>query len=192
MLAKTKMATSVKSGYVLYDAGDYVGAISAFRSEAANGSVIAIVWLGYLHEIGKGAPLDLVEAERYYRQATDAGSGNGPHYLGNLLLRADRTADAVAAFEIAASRGFSPAIYRLGALHEHGHGVPKDEAKAEILYREAAKFGNLWARRKIAVRMMKGVDGVLKIVPGAVAFAALTCAVIRIGSKDVGDPRLSN
>lgn len=186
------MTVSEESGFKLYDAGDYTGAISAFLSQAADGSVTAIVWLGYLHEIGKGAQLDLAEAERYYRQATDAGSANGPHYLGNLLLRANRTAEAVAAFEVAASRGFSPSTYRLGALHEYGVGVPKDTAKAEILYREAAKRGNIWARRKVAVRMMKGVDGVSKIVPGAVAFAALTCAAVRIGSKDIGDPRLSN
>jgi hypothetical protein len=184
------MTASACTGFERYDAEDYAGALSAFNTEAAGGSVAALVWLGYLHETGKGVVADPEQAERYYRQATEAGSDSGPHYLGNLLMRSDRIAEAVAAFETAALRGFSPAIYRLGSLHELGHGVVMDKMKAERLYWDAAKLGNLWAQRKIAGRMARGRYGVSRIVPGVLKIVALAGFAILIGSQDNGDPRL--
>lgn len=184
------MTNSVKSGFDLYDEEDFESAISAFQAEAADGSVIALIWLGYLHEVGKGVAVSFEEAERYYAQSMDAGSEMGAYYLGALRLRQDRVPEAVSVLEVSASRAFAPAMYRLGRLYETGYGVPEDIAKAENLFRRAAELGNIWARRRIAVRMIKGNCGLGRVLPGLMEFGAVILSAAKSACKDLSDPRL--
>jgi TPR repeat protein len=45
-------------------------------------------------------------------------------------------------FQKAAAAGSTAAMYNLGAMYEHGHGVAQDYAQARGWYRRAAEAGN--------------------------------------------------
>lgn len=167
-------------------------ALSAFKAEAADGKSHALVWLGWMHETGKGTPADAAAAERCYGLAAKAGSMTGVHFLAHLLARTGRQSEAIAHWKEAASQKFAPAIYRLGRLYEAGDGVPKDEARAVAMFREAASLGNLWARRRLALRMIRGKEGIARVGYGFKLFARYCRAHFLIGYLDMHHPaRLS-
>lgn len=172
-----------RNGSFLYKIGKYEEALAAFKSEAADGSTHALVWTGWMYFAGKGVDGDVVVAERYYRMAAEAGSIMGLHYLATLLNRTGRTVEAIPIFKEAAARKFAPSLYRLGRMYEVGNGVNRDDSKADALFREAESLGNLWARRRLARRMIRGVYGVSKILPGFKAFwnYCLAHFVIKMG-----------
>ncbi len=62
------------------------------------------------------------------------------------LLDAGDAAGAFAWFGIAAGTGDAAALNMLGRCHECGWGAPRDDAKAEALYRRAAAAGLDWAQ----------------------------------------------
>jgi TPR repeat protein len=179
-----------KSGVVRYEDGDFEGAIAAFYEEASAGSNSARVWLGYMHETGKGVSPDQEKAEWYYRDAGGAGSDMGWYYLGNLLLRSGRTSEAVDAFERSASRGFAPSLYRLAQLYSWGKGVPKNDATAGGCYRKAAEHGNLWAQRWVVWQEIRCARGVFQRMSALRALGAFYIEATGVIRKDMHDIRL--
>lgn len=66
---------------------------------------------------------------------------------------------ALDAYSRAARHESSPALVNLGYLHEIGHGVPKDPARAAIYYRQAADLGNPVALYNLGRSYYTGTNG---------------------------------
>jgi TPR repeat protein len=105
--------------------GRFDEALKRYAELAASGSPEAWINLGWMYQHGKGVPSDLVEAERYYRQA-------------------------FAEYSRLAASGSSDAWNTLGWMHEHGAGVPTDLVEARTCYRNAAALDHVGAQRSLA------------------------------------------
>jgi TPR repeat protein len=74
-------------GLAAYDAGDFRGALEAWRPLAEAGDGEAQVALAGLYGSGLGVPADLAEAARWYRRAAEQGEAIAQLNLGDLHAR---------------------------------------------------------------------------------------------------------
>ena len=74
-------------GLAAFDAGDYQGALEAWRPLAEAGDAEAQVALASLYRGGLGLPADLAQAARWYRRAAAQGDAVAQLNLGDLYAR---------------------------------------------------------------------------------------------------------
>ncbi|HHY50309.1 MAG TPA: PDZ domain-containing protein [Alphaproteobacteria bacterium] len=134
------------------DGRGQIGAAEDYYLRAyAMGDARAAWRLGTMYAAGRGVPVDLAVATRWYRLAADAGLPAGQFALGltwwnsrywtGLALAGDY-AEAVRLFTLAAGRGYAPAYLYLGLAHHFGYGVERDYEAATAWYRKAAAAGD--------------------------------------------------
>ena len=100
------------------------------------GLTTACTHLGMLHEAGGRSE----RAAELYREAADVGDAVAANKLGSLLYQSGQASEAFVLFEQSAP-DLPAAQYNLALCLERGDGVPRDKARAILLYREAAKAG---------------------------------------------------
>lgn len=77
--------------------------------------------------------------------------------LGAILYYGTReTAQAIDWFRKAAARGYAPAEFQMGQLHDFGFGVTQDDGQALDWYRKAAGHGSAAAQRAVGEFYRKG------------------------------------
>ncbi|HEX9079233.1 MAG TPA: tetratricopeptide repeat protein, partial [Desulfuromonadaceae bacterium] len=119
------------AGMAAYQEGDYALALREF---VADGSPEALFYLGRMYEKGEGVRQDRQEAERYYRQAADAGFVAEP---------ADDDAGGMRAQLVrsGAERGYPKSETKLGLMYLEGDGVAQDKRHGAALLMKAADQG---------------------------------------------------
>ncbi|MES2959557.1 MAG: tetratricopeptide repeat protein [Pseudomonadota bacterium] len=129
-------------------------ALRLMTRAAQAGFVTAIFGLAQLHEQGQaGLRVDLVEANRWYQRAADAGSVDGQvaiataYYLGRGATK--DTALAARWFRVAAQGGDVGAMYIYASMVETGDGVTRDLQEARYWYGAAARNGDEAAPSKL-------------------------------------------
>jgi TPR repeat protein len=175
----------------LLDEGRISEAILELENLSAAGEQFSQVTLGWIHDIGKGVAVDTLKAERLYSAAAETGYRVGQYYLGSLLVREHRDAEAVGWFNRAFDQGYAPAGYRLGWMYSQGRGVCRDECIAERYMKMAAEGGHLFAQRWIARRDLSGRNGVLAFARALLFFASVPVLAVRFVSDDSKDPNLA-
>jgi curved DNA-binding protein CbpA len=110
---------------------DYVKAEMAYITSAANGSLLALYKLGYMHYSGVGAEQNDALAFNYFQQATRAPLAFQPHDL-----------------EVT-TRFLAESYNSLGILYQDGIGTRKNRERAAEMFRQAANFGAPDARRNL-------------------------------------------
>ena len=174
----------------LLEKGDYVAALARYRMLAERGSATAQVFLGWMHQLGRGVERDLEEAARWYKKAADAGSAEGQFYLGTLLCNQEEYQQAIAWLERAASQDYMPAIFRLGKMYDIGSGVTRDPEKAYRYLVRAARMGHLFAQRHIAGKMIRGRFGAKRIPEGLYNLGRVLWSAWRLASRDRNSDRI--
>lgn len=116
------------------------------RRADAQGHPNATALLGLMHEAGRGAPANLAEAARLYRNAADsvpwAARRLGMLYEGGRGVVAD-PGQAVRWYRVAAEGGEPAAAAALGRMLQAGQGTARDYAEAARWYRVAADGGEV-------------------------------------------------
>ena len=110
---------------------DYLKAEMAYVTSAANGSLLALYRLGYMHYNGEGATQNDALAFGYFLQATRAPLAFQPH---NLELT---------------TRFLAEAYNALGIMYQGGLGTRKDLGRAAEMYRKAEEFGSPSSRQNL-------------------------------------------
>ena len=110
---------------------DFVKAEMAYITSAANGSLLALYKLGYMHYSGVGVEQNDALAFNYFQQATRAPLAFQPHDL-----------------EVT-TRFLAESYNSLGILYQDGIGTRKDIRLAGDMFRQAANFGSPDARRNL-------------------------------------------
>jgi TPR repeat protein len=164
--------------------GKHEEAFRAALQRAEQGSQLAQVQVGWMSQTGTGTPVDVQEAERWYRKGSEHESGSAEFYLGTLFRAKQEPRSALEAFEASARKGYAPASYRLGRMYLFGEGVTPDERRAHQYFEEAAERGHLYARRNRARRMMSGALGLREIPAGIVSMVSVLWTVWKIGSNE--------
>ena len=170
---------------------NYEEAFTDFQSAASKGSGLAMAFVGWMFETGKGRSRDLKEAESWYRKSVGCNSAVGRYYLAILMLDRNRSVvEALEELQKSANAEFSPALYRLGLVHLMGEGVKVDDELAMQCFRNAAERGHVFSQALIAKRMIKGRFGFINIPNGIIRLVVANYNLIRIAIKDIHDERL--
>ena len=126
-----------------------------FRKSAAGDFPEALYRLGTMSLHGIGMDKDPAKAADYFSRGAQLEHPNSQYELGMLFLKKDGpiAKDDSAAFfwfNRAASQGCAAAQRQLAVCYENGEGCDIDLEKALALYREAAKNGDVEARRRLS------------------------------------------
>ena len=148
---------------VLDKAGQYDGALRAYREAADLGHPVAMNNLGHLFEQGNGVEQDYAKAREWYAKAVAEGN---PAAMGNLGRLYDSgeggTQDYAKARELyeQAARDNDPtAMFHLGFLYAHGQGTTQDYVKASEWYEKAVTLGDADAMFALALLADRGLAG---------------------------------
>jgi TPR repeat protein len=134
---------------------------------------------GWMHFEGLGTRRDPDRAAMLFNAAAAVGSREGAFYCGKLAITQKSYGEALTWFSKAAAHEYSPALLWLGLLHIRGLGVPVDVPKGLRYLERSARLGNYPARRELAVRMIKGHLGLVRIPAGLFLFVyAVASAMI--------------
>lgn len=141
---------AVKAGVEAYERGDYAGAMRHWRPAAEKGDADAQYNLGQVYKLGRGVPVDLAEAEKWYRLAALQGHDLAEANYGMVLFENGKREAAVPWLERSVARGEPRAQYLLGVMLFNGDGVAKNWVRAYALMLRAAGGGLEPATRTLA------------------------------------------
>jgi uncharacterized protein len=132
-------------GAAYYDHGDYTHAYQVFYYLAEHDDIAAMRNVALMKRKGQGTTRDPQGAMQYLKEAADAGLPTAQSDLADMLLNGEAGApDPQSAMQWleAAARAHHPiAEFRLAEIYERGQVVPRDVARAEELYTDAAARG---------------------------------------------------
>ncbi|WP_294329727.1 SPOR domain-containing protein [uncultured Sphingomonas sp.] len=132
---------AVQAGVEAYNRGDYAAAMQAWRRAADKGDADAQYNIGQIYKLGRGVPVDLAEAEKWYRLAALHGHELGEANYGMLLFENGKREEAVPWLERAVAHGEPRAQYLLGVMLFNGDGVAKNWVRAYALMLRASAGG---------------------------------------------------
>ena len=131
---------SVKQGVTLWKAGQWDAAVAMWQPFAAQGDGDAMFNLGQAYKLGRGVPLDKVQARDWYSRAALKGHLPAQANLGILLYQSGEKTEALRWLKQAADAGEMRAQYVMGIVHWNGDGAAKSLALAYgYLVRSAAQ-----------------------------------------------------
>jgi len=137
---------ALSDGVAAYQRGDYVTAVSIFRSLADQGLADAQNNLGSLYANGEGVTQNYAEAARWYRKAADQGNVVAmfdvakSYDKGQGVERND--ASAAHWYLQAAEKGDAESMNSIGIMYAMGQGVTKNCALAKQWLDKAVAAGS--------------------------------------------------
>ncbi len=144
MLACTAAATAapdVKTGISAWSAGDYAKAVTNWRPLAATGNSDAQFNLAQAFKMGRGVPINLATAQRWYERAARQGHRDAQTSLGLTLFGNGDRIGAMRWLRLAAEGGEPRAMLVYGTALFNGDGVVADKVRAYALISRAAAQG---------------------------------------------------
>jgi TPR repeat protein len=177
----------------LYEAKNYREALDIYRSLAERETPVQgeiFMHLGRMFERGQGTPADLAQAGQWFERAANTGSAVGTYAVFAIRFREGRYTEAKDWLERAANQGYTPAIYYLGRLYESGKGVGVDRKKAHEYFERAAAQGHLLAKRQIAVSLLKGEHGLIRVPRGLLMCITVFWSLTRTLAADPTSERV--
>ncbi|MEI9928677.1 MAG: SPOR domain-containing protein [Sphingomonas sp.] len=140
----------VKAGVDAWQSGDYKTAVDKWRGPAGAGNPDAQFNLAQAYKLGRGVPVDLAQAEEWYRKAAIQGHPQAEDNYGLALFQNGKRADAVEWLKRSAARGEPRAQFVLGTMFFNGDVVARDWVRAYALIVRASQSGLTEASRALA------------------------------------------
>ncbi len=176
----------------VFNDGDVEGALFLFKRLADEGCAPALTEIGNIYEHGWGVQRDLDKAIEWYTCAVDliddlnAHLGLGRSYFARRLSIADYERARYHFIRLIEEKNHRGALYGLGILYEFGLGVEQSYDYAERYYQLAVEQGHLLALRNMARIAFRRK----RYLRGCWLWLRASIKIIRVGGKDLGDPRL--
>ena len=142
----------VKAGVDAWERGDFAKAVAEWRDPAARGDADAQFNLGQAYKLGRGVPMDLKQAESWYKKAADRGHVQAADNYGLVLFQDNRREEAMPYIRASAARGEPRAQYVLGTAMFNGDIAEKDWVRASAPLTRASAQGLPQASRSLATR----------------------------------------
>jgi TPR repeat protein len=141
-------------GLAAFSGGRYAEALQDWQWAAETGDGQAALYVGLLHDLGRGVAQDAQAAHSWYERAAALGNpvamfNVGVLYDSGIGVARDR-AMAAEWYRKAATQGMARAAYALGLMHEAGDGVSPDRDQAVRYFRQALTGGVTAARAHLA------------------------------------------
>ena len=140
----------VKAGVDAWERGDFAKAVAEWRDPATKGDADAQFNLGQAYKLGRGVPMDLKQAEAWYKKAADRGHVQAADNYGLVLFQDNRRDEAMPYIRASADRGEPRAQYVLGTAMFNGDIAEKDWVRAYALMTRASAQGLPQASRSLA------------------------------------------
>ncbi len=137
----TPSYANVKAGVDAWAKGDYASAISQWRPLAIKGDADAQFNLAQAYRFGRGVPMDMKQAEDWYRRAATQGHVQAEDNLGLIMFQNGDRQGSMRFIERSASRGEPRAQYVLGTALFNGDFLAKDYVRAYALMTRASASG---------------------------------------------------
>lgn len=131
----------VKTGYDMWQRGDFFGAVREWRPAAIAGDQIAQYNLARAYQLGRGLPLDLKMAESWFAKAAAQGHQPSRDNYGLMLFQNGDRQSAMPYIDEAANRGDPRAQYVLGTALFNGDIIKKDWVRAYAMMTRASAAG---------------------------------------------------
>lgn len=163
-------------------------AIGELESLAENGSVLSMIYLGWVYQTGKN--MDLKKAESWLRRACDKGAKLAIYYLGHFYLKQREYEKAREIFMYGDSSDYTPATYCLAEMYVDGSGVNKQIEKARELLEKATALGHVFAKRSLAKLLMSGQFGFFNVFRGFFLLLGALKDGLVVGIKEPSSDRL--
>lgn len=134
------------AGIDAFRSGAFAEAYRSWQDASDAGDARASRFLGVMYDTGEGVPQDHRQALEWYRKAADRGDKVA---MFNVAVLYDAGADGVPKdrreaarwYGLAAERRDGRAEYNLALMLAAGDGVPRDQARAQRLFADAARDG---------------------------------------------------
>ena len=149
----------VSKAYELLQRQPGPAVITELIALAERGSLMSMIYLGWIYKRGLGAEIDPAQSEYWYSRAIAGGSTLAIYHLGHLYLDSLDYVKAADVFEKGASINYPPAMFCLGCMYLEGQGVSRDFEKARLLFKRAADQKNVFDKRKLAAMYLTGKYG---------------------------------
>lgn len=143
-------------GQIAEEKEEYEEAVVYYEKSIKKKNAEAMRYMGDLYYNGQGVDRDYNKAYELYCEAADAGNPDGMYCIASMiehgnsdtlydmkLISTENATDetklmvAFIWYEKAADAGSAEAMYYIGDMYEEGHGVAKDQEKANEWYRRA-------------------------------------------------------
>src|SRR5262249_22327360 len=175
--------TAYERASALYWQGEHAQAFASLLALAETGCAKAQVNVGWMYSEGIGTPRNIDAALMWYENAAKLESPEGMYYCGRLRTVLGKHDESIKWYEDAARLNYSPAIYRLGYACETGLGVPRDLERARVYYERASFMGHVFARRQLALLLMRGEFGALSMFRAPFLFMSALFNMVRKARK---------
>jgi len=121
------------SGKRAYEQGNYAAALKELRPLADHGNADAQVLLGLMYNQGRGVPLDLSQAEKWYKASAHQGNAQAECQLGSMYLKKD-PAPGLKLLKLSAEQGFADCYLILGLAYMNmdTKDAPRDLVQADM------------------------------------------------------------
>ena len=150
LAASSPALADVKAGVDAWERGDFAKAVAEWRDPAAKGDADAQFNLGQAYKLGRGVPMDLKQAEAWYKKAADRGHVQAADNYGLVLFQDNRRDEAMPYIRASSARGEPRAQYVLGTAMFNGDIAEKDWVRAYALMTRASAQGLPQASRSLA------------------------------------------
>ncbi len=148
--AASPALADVKAGVDAWERGEFDRAVTEWRDPAAKGDPDAQFNLGQAYKLGRGVPMDLKQAEAWYKKAADRGHVQASDNYGLVLFQDNRREEAMPYIRASSARGEPRAQYVLGTAMFNGDIAEKDWVRAYALMTRASAQGLPQASRSLA------------------------------------------
>jgi len=176
----------------LYFSGQYEKAFKLCSEGAKAGNVKCQRFLGWIYYTGKGHPVDFDMSAKWFRKAIQSDDAEAMYGLAGLHYSKKEYEQALSWYDKSATGGYVPGMFRAGLMFLHGLGMQKNISLAYEKFYEAAKEGNLPAKRAYLVLLLKGYEGWVGRIKAVPALIMLTFKAFYLAYKDPNDRRLMN
>jgi cell division septation protein DedD len=132
---------AVKAGVDAWQAGDPAAAVRHWRPLAERGDADAQFNIGQAYRLGKGAPLDLKQAQAWFQKAAVQGHAQAQANYGIALFQSGSRVAAMPWLKKGADAGDARSQYVLGTALFNGDIAGKDWPRAYALMNLAAAQG---------------------------------------------------
>ncbi|MHB8884752.1 MAG: tetratricopeptide repeat protein [Methylovirgula sp.] len=164
--------------------------IAILEELADRGSAMSMTYIAFAYLKGSGIDRSDLEAERWFRRASETGSILAAHELAKLYLNQGKIDDAFALLSRGANAGYGPSLYRLGKLYLEGNATSTDLVRSQAMFEAAADRGNIFAKRALAMGLLTGKFGKRDIVRGLIIYLNAFPSAIKAAFENPNSDRL--
>lgn len=173
-----------QDAHSLFESKNFKGAFAIYKRLAEDGDLHCQTMIGWMYHEGLGTELNLEEAEKWFKAAANLGSKEASFYCGKSALRTRKYEEALNWFSKSAAQEYGPALFWLGKMQIRGLALEKDFEKGIGYLNRAAVTGNFPARRELAILMLTGKLGPLRILQGLAMFPYSIFAALATGCRE--------